>query len=46
MHIILQHHLDRGDWEAALVACRRFGPSRPQLWVTALQQVYRLHILH
>ena len=36
---ILSHHLKAGNWEAGLQACRRFGPSRPQLWVTALQQV-------
>merc|ERR550517_1625701 len=36
---ILSHHLGAGNWEAGLQACRRFGPSRPQLWVTALQQV-------
>merc|ERR1719278_936784 len=36
---ILNHHLGAGNWEAGLQACRRFGPSRPQLWVTALQQV-------
>ena len=36
---ILSHHLGVGNWEAGLQACRRFGPSRPQLWVTALQQV-------
>jgi len=38
-HQILAHHLTSGNWEAGLQACRRFGPSRPQLWVTALQQV-------
>ena len=36
---ILNHHLGAGNWESGLQACRRFGPSRPQLWVTALQQV-------
>jgi len=36
---ILKYHFHEGNYEDGIIACRRFGPQNPNLWVSALQAV-------
>jgi len=36
---ILKYHFQAGHYEEGIIACRRFGPQNPNLWISALQSV-------